>query len=282
MKAAAFAYERPGDLAAALELAGRTDRTSKIIAGGQSLGPMLNLRLVEPDLMIDISSLDELKQAWRIGDDLVLGACVTHSDIEDGRIPDVTRGTMARVAAGIAYRAVRNRGTIGGSLSHADPAADWVSALAALGAKVSLRSRSGARQLPVEQFIVGALESALLPGEIMEAVRIPAMTPSARFGYFKACRKSGEFAHAIGAVLIDPELATARAVIGALDAAPVVLTDADAASLFGGRLTADFERRFDVGIAEAILARAGISHGAIRHIHVTALRRAIHDAAARR
>jgi aerobic carbon-monoxide dehydrogenase medium subunit len=280
MKAAVFAYERPGDLAAALALVGQTDRVSKIIAGGQSLGPMLNLRLVEPDLMVDISNLDELKQASRIGDDLVLGACVTHSDIEDGRIPDVTQGAMARVAAGIAYRAVRNRGTIGGSLSHADPAADWVSALSALGATVSLRSRSSARQLPVEQFIVGALESCLRPGEMMEAVRIPAMTPSARFGFFKACRKTGEFAHAIGAVLIDPELATARAVVGALDAAPVVLTGADAASLFGGRVASDFERRFDSRIADAILAKAGVSQRAARHIHVTALRRAIHDAAA--
>jgi carbon-monoxide dehydrogenase medium subunit len=280
MKAAVFAYERPGDLVAALELVGQTDRVAKIIAGGQSLGPMLNLRLVEPDLMIDISSLNELKQASRIGDHLVLGACVTHSDIEDGRIPDVTRGAMARVAAGIAYRAVRNRGTIGGSLSHADPAADWVSALSALGAQVSLRSRSGARELPVEHFIVGALETALRPDEMIEAVRIPATTPSARFGFFKACRKTGEFAHAIGAVLIDPELATARVVVGALDAAPVVLTGADAAALFGGSITSDFEHRFDERIADAILSKADISHGAALHIHVTALRRAIHDAAA--
>src|SRR5712664_1013540 len=139
MKAAAFAYERPADLNAALALMADADGMTKIIAGGQSLGPMLNLRLVEPDLMIDISSLDELKQASRIGDDLVLGACVTHSDIEDGRIPDVTQGAMARVAAGIAYRAVRNRGTIGGSLSHADPAADWPLALAALGATILVR-----------------------------------------------------------------------------------------------------------------------------------------------
>src|SRR5207248_2612949 len=82
----------------------------------------------------------ELKQAERSGDELVIGACITHGDIEDGRIPDVTRGAMQRVAGAIAYRAVRNRGTIGGSLSHADPAADWVSALPALGAKVRLRS----------------------------------------------------------------------------------------------------------------------------------------------
>lgn len=277
MKSAAFAYERPGDLNGALTLIAPTDRAIKIIAGGQSLGPMLNLRLVEPDVMIDISSLAELKQAACAGSDLVLGACVTHSDIEDGRVPDVTRGAMQRVAAAIAYRAVRNRGTIGGSLGHADPAADWASALSALGARVSLRSLSGVRQLEIEQFITGALRSALRPGEIIETVRIPAMTPSARFGYFKACRKTGEFAHAIGAVLIDPEQATARAVIGALEAAPIVL--ADASSLFGGRVTADFVRRFDVRVADAILAKSGISNAADRHIHVTALRRAIGEAA---
>jgi aerobic carbon-monoxide dehydrogenase medium subunit len=277
MKSAAFAYERPDDLNGALALIAPTDRAVKIIAGGQSLGPMLNLRLVEPDVMIDISNLPELKQAACAGSDLVLGACITHSDIEDERVPDVTRGAMRRVAAAIAYRAVRNRGTIGGSLCHADPAADWVSALSALGAKVSLRSLSGKRLLGIEQFITGALRSALRPGEIVETVRIPAMTPSARFGYFKACRKTGEFAHAIGAVLIDPEQATARAVIGALEAAPIVL--ADASSLFGGRVTADFERRFDARVADAILAKSGISNAADRHIHVTALRRAISEAA---
>jgi carbon-monoxide dehydrogenase medium subunit len=277
MKSAAFAYERPDDLNGALALIAPTDRAIKIIAGGQSLGPMLNLRLVEPDVMIDISNLAELKQAACVGSDLVLGACITHSDIEDDRVPDVTRGAMRRVAAAIAYRAVRNRGTIGGSLCHADPAADWVSALSALRAKVSLRSLSGERLLGIEQFITGALRSALWPGEIIETVRIPAMTPSARFGYFKACRKTGEFAHAIGAVLIDPEQATARAVIGALEAAPIVL--ADASSLFGGRVTADFERQFDARVADAILAKSGISNAADRHIHVTALRRAISEAA---
>ncbi len=277
MKAAAFAYERPTDLSAALALVARADGTTKIIAGGQSLGPMLNLRLVEPDLVIDISGLSELKFAERRGNELVIGACVTHGDIEDGRIPDVTRGAMQRVASAIAYRAVRNRGTIGGSLSHADPAADWISALSALGAKVSLRSAAGARDLLVEEFITGALESALHPGEILEAVRVPAMTPSARWGYVKACRKSGEFAHAMAAVLIDPEQATARAVIGALDAAPIVLRDA--AELFGGRITGDFKQQFDARVADAILTKAGVANAADRHIHVTVLRRAINEAA---
>lgn len=278
MKAAAFAYERPSDLNAALFLMAKATGMAKIIAGGQSLGPMLNLRLVEPELIVDITGLSELKQAERSGDELVIGACITHGDIEDGRIPDVTRGAMQRVAGAIAYRAVRNRGTIGGSLSHADPAADWVSALPALGARVMLRCVAGVRDLAVEEFVTGALESALQPGEIVEAVRVPVMTPSARWGYVKACRKPGEFAHAIAAVVIDPESATARAVVGALNAAPIVL--GDAAALFGGRVTGDFKRQFDARVADAILIEAGIASPADRHVHVTVLRRAINEASA--
>jgi carbon-monoxide dehydrogenase medium subunit len=277
MKAAAFAYQRPADLNAALALMANADSTTRIIAGGQSLGPMLNLRLVEPDLIVDISGLSELKQAERHNDELVIGACITHGDIEDGRIPDVTRGAMQRVAGAIAYRAVRNRGTIGGSLSHADPAADWISALAALGAKVTLRSLAGARHLAIADFVTGALESALQPGEIVEAVRVPAMMPSAQWGYVKACRKTGEFAHAIAAVLIDPESASARAVIGAVEAPPIVL--GDAAALFGGRITADFKRQFDARVADAILIKAGVANATDRHIHVAVLRRAIVEAA---
>jgi carbon-monoxide dehydrogenase medium subunit len=278
MKAAAFAYERPTDLSTALALMTKAGGTAKIIAGGQSLGPMLNLRLVEPDMIIDISGLSELKRTERDGDDLVIGACVTHGDIEDGRIPDVTRGAMQRVASAIAYRAVRNRGTIGGSLSHADPAADWVSSLSGLGARVTLRSAAGVRHLPIEKFITGALESALQPGEIVEAVRVPVMASSARWGYVKACRKIGEFAHAIAAVLIDPERATARVVLGALEAAPIVLSDASA--LFGGRVTGDFKHHFDARVADAMLMKAGVADTVDRHIHVAVLGRAINEAAA--
>ncbi len=277
MKAAPFAYERPSDLKAAVALIAEA-KDAKIIAGGQSLGPMLNLRLVEPELIIDIAGLAELKQAERSGDALVIGACVTHADIEDGRIPDVTRGAMQRVAGAIAYRAVRNRGTIGGSLSHADPSADWVSALPALGATVRLRSANGVRDLAAETFITGALESALQPGEIVEAVRVPAMPNSARWAYVKACRKPGEFAHAIAAVMIDPELHAACVVIGAIDAAPLVLRDA--ASLFGGRITGDFREQFDARAADALLIAAGVHDAADRHIHVAVLRRAIEQAAA--
>jgi carbon-monoxide dehydrogenase medium subunit len=278
MKPAPFAYQRPSDLNAVLALMAEASGAPKIIAGGQSLGPMLNLRLIAPELVVDITGLSELKQVEQSGGDLVIGACVTHADIEDGRIPDVTRGAMQRVAAAIAYRAVRNRGTIGGSLGHADPAADWVSALSALGATLTLRSLKAVRRVAMQDFIRGALETALQPGEIVESVRVPAMAISARWGYFKSCRKAGEFADAIGAVLIDPDKGTARVVIGAIEAAPIVVENA--VELFGGRVNGEFKARFDARVADAIMAKAGMSDATSRHIHTAVLRRAIAEAAA--
>jgi carbon-monoxide dehydrogenase medium subunit len=265
-------------LQVALHVLSEAVAAAKVIAGGQSLCPMLNLRLVEPGLIVDITGLDELKHVELRGGELVVGSCVTHADIEDGRIPDVTRGAMQRVAANIAYRAVRNRGTIGGSLSHADPSADWVSALSALGTKVTLRSVAGARMLPMQEFIIGALECALHPGEIVATIHVPAIPASAHWGYVKSCRKTGEFAHALGAVLIDPSAATAVVVMGAVESAPIVITNA--AELFGGRVASDYKERFDARVADAILAKAGVSSRAHRHIHVSVLKRAVLEAAA--
>ena len=148
----------PGDLSAAIALAERTDANIKLIAGGQSLGPMLNLRLVQPDLLVDITAIPELKRFEQKGDVLFIGSCITHADIEDGRVPDVTGGAMRAIAAGIAYRAVRNRGTIGGSLVHADPSADWISALAALGAQAVIFGPNGERRIPVETLVTGVFE----------------------------------------------------------------------------------------------------------------------------
>jgi carbon-monoxide dehydrogenase medium subunit len=126
MKPAPFDYARPSSLADAIALLASDELSLKLLAGGQSLGPMLNLRLVQPDLLVDITAVPELRRAEADGDGVLIGACVTHADIEDGRVPDPTEGVLPAVARGIAYRAVRNRGTIGGSLAHADPAADWI------------------------------------------------------------------------------------------------------------------------------------------------------------
>ncbi len=143
---------------------------------------------------------------------------MTHAAIADGGVPDIGLNLLARVAEGIAYRAVRNRGTIGGSLCHADPAADWVTVLTALGAEALTGND---RTLPLHDFIRGAFRTALTPGELLRAVRIPKLSPAARWGYVKACRKPGEFAHAMAAVLVDRGVT--RAVIGATGGVPIVL-----------------------------------------------------------
>jgi len=219
MKPVDFDYEKPSRLEDAIALLSVSN--ARVLAGGQSLGPMLNLRLARPTLLVDIAAIRELQTAEQDVGALTLGACVTHTAIEDGRVPDVTNGALASVAGGIAYRAVRNRGTIGGSLAHADPAADWVTCLSVLGADAVIAGPSGERRVPVSDFMVGAFETALQAGEMLRAVSVPALSASAKWGYYKFCRKAGDFAEAIGAVLQDRGVT--RTVLGATNGPPVVI-----------------------------------------------------------
>jgi carbon-monoxide dehydrogenase medium subunit len=267
-----FDYARPKDIEAALSLLSEDGRSVKVLAGSQSLGPMLNMRLVQPDLLVDITGIEELRHVKEGADGIVIGACVTHSDFEDRRVPDVTCGALPSVAHGIAYRAVRNRGTIGGSLSHADPSADWISILAALGASVTVRGPDGARTIPVEDYMLGALEADLRSGELLVSVTAPRLNRSARWGYHKICRKTGEFAHAIGAFVVDPERGVCRAVIGATETRPIV----DARRIIG-----DGEPgHFNTQAADELTKAAGLNDPLARQTHVVALCRAVERAAA--
>ena len=268
MKPAKFDYERPGSLAAAIALLGEDAGASRVLAGGQSLGPMLNLRLVRPGRLVDVTAIPELTAIERDGETLLLGACVTHAAIEDGRAPDVANGMLAQVAGGIACRAIRNRGTIGGSLAHADPAADWPVCLLALGAEVVIQGGAGERHLTLADFQRGPFETALAPGELLAAVRVPTVSPAARWGFYKFCRKAGEFAETIAAVLDDPARGVARAVIGATDSRPVVIEDAF-------RLDDGFDARAAARTIDAIGPIADVYK---RQLHVTALRRAVREA----
>jgi carbon-monoxide dehydrogenase medium subunit len=271
-----FDYARPGDVSAVLDLLKDDTRLVKLIAGGQSLGPMLNMRLVQPDLVVDLTGVAELKGVDDRKDEIVVGACITHADIEDYRVPDVTHDALPTVARGIAYRAVRNRGTMGGSLTHADPSADWVSMLSAIGAKVTLRGPSGSRTLPVEDYMIGALEADLAHGEMLVSISIPKLSARARWGYYKSCRKTGEFAHAIGAFVIDPERQVSRAVFGATESRPIVVTDAR--QLLGDLNKELSSSAFDAKAADAMIEAAGMVDAIDRKTHVVALRRAIEQA----
>ena len=252
MKPAPFEHTRPANIADAISQLGGQDG-ARVLAGGQSLGPMLNLRLAQPRLLVQVNRLPELCGAAVDTDAVTIGACVTHAAIADGSVPDIGGGILARVADNIAYRAVRNRGTIGGSLCHADPAADWVTVLTALDVTVLLQGPNGRRSLHMADFIQGAFRTALLPGEILQAVRVPRIPGDERWGYEKACRKPGDFAHAMAAVLLRGD--QRRAVIGALSGKPLLLEGQDASVEGAARALAALDK-VQLHMQLAVLRRA--------------------------
>jgi aerobic carbon-monoxide dehydrogenase medium subunit len=259
MKPAAFDYVRPSGIAEALDVL-RSTPGARVLAGGQTLGPMLNLRLAQPALLVDITRIPELAAVAEEADAVTIGATVTHAAIEDGRVPDPTGGFLARVARGIAYRAVRTRGTIGGSLAHADPSADWLAALTALRADVVVASGTVFR-VPLSSFVRGAMDTELAPQDLLVGIRIPRPSPGTRFGFHKICRKTGEFADAIGVVAADPEHGCTYVAAGASVGRPLIVraqrvnVTADAAR--GLLKTAGFNGdAYDVGLHAAALKRA--------------------------
>jgi carbon-monoxide dehydrogenase medium subunit len=197
MKPAAFDYIRPKSVAEASVALGRRGMTTAAIAGGQSLLPMLSLRVAFVDLLVDIGRIDDLKAVTRTPDSLWIGALTTHAAIEDGKVPDLFGGLMRRVAGQISYRAVRNHGTVGGSVALADPAADWPCCLIALNASVRVVGRNGVRVQPVSDFILGQYETTLASGDLIMGFDIPAPRAPFRWGFAKVARKSGAFAHSI-------------------------------------------------------------------------------------
>ena len=269
MKAAAFDYVRPRDLGEALAALRGAGSEGKPIAGGQSLGPMLNLRLARPKLLVDVSKIEKLKtiedegNAWRIG------ASVTHAELEDRPLKGCE--LLAQVARGVAYRAVRNRGTVGGSLAHADPAADWPLVLAALDATVRVTGPTGSREIQADAFMTAAFTTPLADDEIVESVRVPKLGAGARWGYYKFCRKTGEFPDAAAALLLDPERRVARCFAGALDRPPQPLDAVARAVAREGTASAD--------MIAASLARVAPGLGpAARKLRATAIQRAIAQA----
>ena len=251
MKAPAVDYVRPRSLPEAIAILTRSRGEARVIAGGQSLMAMMNLRLATPGLLIDIARLPELAAVADDAYAVTLGACVTHAAIEDGRVADPSRGLMPRVAATLAYRAIRTRGTIGGSLALSDPAAEWPVVLAALDAEAMILGPNGERSLKCTEFTSGIFETRLAPDEIIERVRIPKLSVEAHWGYVKLCRKSGEFASALAVVIADRGRGHYRVVLGVANGAPLVLDDTSRLVSEGARdeirvaVAADLDRATD-------------------------------------
>jgi carbon-monoxide dehydrogenase medium subunit len=205
---AQFEYVAAESPAHALELLAEHGDDAKLLAGGHSLLPMMKLRLAMPEVLIDIGRLDELAGVSLDGADLVIGATTRHADLAASELVRTEAPLLAYAAAQVGDPQIRHRGTIGGSLSHADPAADLPMALVAAGGSVELRGPAGSRRVSADDFFQGYFETAMQPDELLTAVRVP-RRPGIPWGYQKFVRRSNDWA-IVGVAAVDGRIALAN------------------------------------------------------------------------
>jgi carbon-monoxide dehydrogenase medium subunit len=275
MKPAPFSYIRPDGLATVVDALAPGETLTKIIAGGQSLVPMLNLRLAPADRLVDIRGLHALRQVEERPDSIRYGALLTHAAFEDRKVPDGSNGLMPRMAGGIAFRSVRNRGTIGGALALADPAADWLATTVALEARMHVHGPDGDRVIPAEDFVLGPYFTALGETDVLTAIEVPRRPATERWGVCKVSVKVGEYAESLAIALVDRARGSARVVVGATDGAPLVLARTARALLEGAA-----DQALRAIATEELLAADRAFSAAKLTMHATTALRASRDAAA--
>ena len=192
MKAPAFAYAKPASLGEALELLARPG--AKALAGGQSLIPSLNMRLSAPELLVDIGGIAELKHIEAKKGALRIGALVTHAQLEKSQEVRKQVPLLAQAVPHVAHAAIRNRGTLGGSLALADPAAEYPAVAVALDADIHVAGKLGRRSVRASAFFKGLFETALAPGELITAVDFPAAKPADKAVFLELARRHGDYA----------------------------------------------------------------------------------------
>jgi carbon-monoxide dehydrogenase medium subunit len=231
VKPAAFSYHRAGSADEAVELLGELGDEAKLIAGGQSLVAMMNFRLARPAALVDISRLAELRYVRPDNDGLHIGALALHRDIERQSDPSVLAGfgMLPRAARYIGHYAIRAAGTFGGSIAHADPAAEWCMAALLFDSVVVARGPRGEREIPILEFFTGFLETSLDPDEMVIEVRLPVPRRSAAVTEF--ARRHGDFAVVAAMAAVDQQhgrCVDARLVFGGVAGTVVRATDAEA------------------------------------------------------
>ncbi|OLB51338.1 MAG: carbon monoxide dehydrogenase [Candidatus Rokubacteria bacterium 13_2_20CM_2_70_11] len=194
MYPAAFDYHAPKNVKEALGLLGKLKDDAKIVAGGHSLIPMMKLRLAQPKHLIDLQKVPGLSGIKADGKALAIGAMTTHWEIESSSTVKSKLPVLAEVASVIGDPAVRNKGTIGGSLAHADPAADWPAAMIALGAELVCEGPKGKRKVAVDQWFLGLMATALKERELLVQVRVPLLPASSGAAYMKFPHPASRFA----------------------------------------------------------------------------------------
>jgi len=250
VKAPPFAYARAGSLDDALGLLAEAGDEAKLLAGGQSLVPLLVHRVVRPTHLVDVDGLGELTGRTRDGRGLVLGALTRHAELEHAPLEGRER-VLSLAAARIGHVPIRARGTLGGSVAHADPAAELPAALLSLDASIVTRSRAGERTIAAEDFFLGPFATSLEPAEAVVSVVVPGAARRGRAAFAELAVRAGDFALAsvaATAVVEEGRVSEVRIVLGAIEASPVRATAAEQV-LEGGALR-------DAAIEEAARAAA--------------------------
>ena len=204
MKPAPFEYVRPNSVAEAIQALSDGGYGAKVLAGGQSLIPAMNFRLAQPSVLVDLGGLDELRGICVSEDGgLVIGAMTSHRDVERSALVAERAPLLSETVPWVAHAQIRNRGTLGGSLAHADPAAELPSVMQALRATLRVSGPDGKRTIPIDDFYYGLFTTALEPDELVTAVEIPPASPGARCAFEEVSRRHGDFALVGVAALVE-------------------------------------------------------------------------------
>jgi carbon-monoxide dehydrogenase medium subunit len=236
VKPAAFSYHRPASVAEALELLARHGADAKVVAGGQSLVPMMNMRLAAPAHLVDINDLSELGQVRLRGDRIEVGALARHRAVAESPLVERHCPLLAQAARTIGHYAIRERGTVGGSLAHADPAAQHALVAMTLGARLTLARQGGQRSLEAGEFLLSAMTTALAPDEMIVSVSYPCAAAGEVSAYRMFNQRHGDYALvAVAATLAvaDGRVTHLRLGVGGLGPLPLRLDDV--ARGFAGR-----------------------------------------------
>jgi carbon-monoxide dehydrogenase medium subunit len=236
MKPPAFTYHRPASVEDALAVLAEVGGDGKVLAGGQSLVPVLNMRLAAPAHLVDVNRLAELSYVDTDGTAVRVGALARHAAVERDVAAYTALPLLRKATANVAHPAIRNRGTTVGSLVHADPAAELPAVLAVLGGTVTLATATGRRTVDAADFFVGPLESAVRPGELALEATFPLPPPRTGSAWLEVSRRRGDYAVAGVGVLVtldgDGRVARVRAAYVSVGPAPVAV---DLTEAVGGR-----------------------------------------------
>jgi aerobic carbon-monoxide dehydrogenase medium subunit len=194
MKASAFSYARATSVVNALELLVAHGDKAKVLSGGQSLMPAMNLRLISPELIVDIGEIAELRGIAVRGDVVSIGALTRHVDLARSSEISAHAPLLTEAIAHVAHPAIRNRGTLGGSLAHADPASELPACMVALNATIVVRGQAGERRIAAADFFKGIYETALSAQELLVAVELPAAQKNSAHFFFEFARRHGDYA----------------------------------------------------------------------------------------